>query len=94
MNDLTDEGVDTTTARRFRAVSSLETSSGVILLYLSKEKVKIGLRIPAQNLSRSIPALKSSSAAGTTSIISVSLLLKSIASKGPITVVLPAPIII
>mmetsp|Transcript_4999 Transcript_4999/g.11413 ORF Transcript_4999/g.11413 Transcript_4999/m.11413 type:complete len:294 (-) Transcript_4999:3639-4520(-) len=94
MNDLMLEGVDTTTARMMRAVCSLHSSAGVTSLYLSKLKVNTGLRMPAEKRSRRTPAEKSSRAGGTTSITIVVALATSIATNGPTTVVLPAPMII
>mmetsp|Transcript_16083 Transcript_16083/g.35100 ORF Transcript_16083/g.35100 Transcript_16083/m.35100 type:complete len:211 (+) Transcript_16083:948-1580(+) len=94
MKDFTAEGVETTTARRYRAVCSLHSSAGVTSLYLSKLKVNTGLRMPAENRSRRTPAEKSSRAGGTTSATIVSAPATSMATSGPTTVVLPAPMII
>ena len=94
MNDLMEDGEDTTMARRLRAVFSFDRSWGVTLLYLSNVKVNTGLRIAALKRSRSTPAEKSSKAGGTTSSMRVLELASNIASNGPTTVVLPAPMII
>ena len=94
MKDLIDDGEETTIALRFLAVFNFDNNCVVTFVYRSNENVKIGFFIAVENLSRNTPAEKSNRAGGTTSNINVFEFARSIESKGPTTVVLPAPMII